>query len=166
MPMRVIVSTVVAVVVSLPFLITGAKAEQETLGLKIDDVMSARELKDTGISGLTPSQREALNAWLNRYTAKVLKVAPTQSAKEPASPKSGTKSDCVPAVESTIEGDFNGWDGETIFKLDNGEIWEQEEYDYFYSYSYRPDVTIYQTDSGCRMKVADVDETILVRRIK
>jgi hypothetical protein len=55
---------------------------------------------------------------------------------------------------------------ETIFKLDNGQIWEQAEYAYMYSYSYRPDVTIYQTNSGCRLKVEGDEETILVKRIK
>jgi hypothetical protein len=68
-------------------------------------------------------------------------------------------------VESTIKGDFEGWDGETIFQLDNGQIWQQAEYDYMYSYQYRPDVTIYQTSDGCKMKVEDEDETIEVKRI-
>jgi hypothetical protein len=75
-------------------------------------------------------------------------------------------SSCNPTVESTIVGDFHGWDGQTIFKLDNGQIWEQTEYDYTYDYEYRPDVTIYQTTAGCRMKVEGLEETILVRRIK
>ncbi len=75
-------------------------------------------------------------------------------------------SSCVPAVESTISGEFTGWEGETIFKLDNGQIWQQAEFDYTYDYEYRPDVTIYQTSSGCRLKVEDVEETIIVRRIK
>jgi hypothetical protein len=35
-----------------------------------------------------------------------------------------------------------------------------------YSYSYAPMVTIYQTASGCRMKVEDEEDSILVRRIK
>lgn len=69
-------------------------------------------------------------------------------------------------IESTIEGEFEGWDGDTIFQLDNGQIWQQEEYDYMYKYAYRPDVTIYKTSEGWRMKVEDVSETILVRRIK
>jgi len=73
---------------------------------------------------------------------------------------------CAPAIESSISGEFHGWDGETIFKLDNGQIWQQAEYDYTYSYSYRPDVTIYQTRAGCRMKVEDEDDTIMVERIK
>jgi len=62
--------------------------------------------------------------------------------------------------------EFHGWDGETIFKLDNGQIWQQAEYDYTYTYLYRPDVTIYETRAGCRLKVEDEDETILVKRLK
>jgi hypothetical protein len=75
-------------------------------------------------------------------------------------------SDCSPAIESTISGEFSGWDGETIFKLDDGQIWEQAEYSYMYSYQYRPDVTIYETASGCRMKVEDEDETIIVKKLR
>ena len=71
-----------------------------------------------------------------------------------------------PAVESSISGEVNGWSGETIFKLDNGQIWQQAEYDYTYFYEYHPDVTIYETSAGCRMKVEDEDETLLVKRIK
>lgn len=77
-----------------------------------------------------------------------------------------TSAACAPAVESTISGEFHGWDGETIFKLDNGQIWEQAEYDYMYSYAYRPEVTIYESSAGCRMKVEDEEETVLVRRLK
>jgi hypothetical protein len=140
--------------------------QQPTLGLKIEDVMTAQELKNTGVAGLSPSQRTALNAWLNRYTENVFKIVAGQDTKKPV-PDSGIgRSDCVPAIESTLAGDFNGWEGETIFKLDNGQIWEQAEYNYTYSYSYRPEVTIYQTSGGCRMKVEDEEETILVRRIR
>src|SRR5665648_304740 len=41
-------------------------------------------------------------------------------------------------IESHIQGEFNGWDGETIFKLDNGEVWQQASYAYMYSYKYHP----------------------------
>lgn len=143
-----------------------ASARQGAVGLKAEDVMTSQELSDTGISNQSPTQRKAFNAWLNRYTATVFKVAVGANEKEPARPRTPAKSDCSPAIESTIAGDFNGWDGETVFKLDNGQIWEQAEYDYEYSYAFRPDVTIYETSSGCRMKVEDEDETILVRRIR
>lgn len=76
------------------------------------------------------------------------------------------RSSCSPAIESAISGDFEGWSGETVFKLDNGQIWEQAEYDYDYFYDFNPTVTIYETTSGCRMKVEGEDETILVKRVK
>lgn len=76
------------------------------------------------------------------------------------------RSSCSPAIESAISGDIEDWDGETLFKLDNGQIWQQAEYDYTYFYEYHPDVTIYETNSGCRMKVEDEEETVIVKRIK
>ena len=84
----------------------------------------------------------------------------------PLVPPAQRRSSCTPAVESSIAGDVNGWSGETIFKLDNGQIWQQAEYDYTYFYEYHPDVTIYETSAGSRMKVEDEDETLLVKRIK
>lgn len=135
--------------------------------LKIEQVRTAQELQETGVSKLSTQQREVLNRWLVAYTLRILSVSQGTKQQSPSGPPAkSTGSNCAPAIESTISGEFNGWDGETIFKLDNGQIWEQSEYDYTYSYAYRPEVTIYQTSSGCRMKVEDEDETILVKRIK
>jgi len=132
--------------------------------MKIEQVMTPKELQDTGIATLTASQRQALNDWLNRYSLKLLVTA---SQQEPTTPESRpVRSSCAPAIESTISGEIEGWDGDTIFKLDNGQIWQQAEYDYTYFYAYRPDVTIYQTSAGCRMKVEDETETVLVKRVK
>lgn len=69
-------------------------------------------------------------------------------------------------VESSIDGEFNGWTGETIFKLQNGQIWEQSSYAYWYHYAYSPKVLIYKSGSVYKMKVDGVDSTINVTRIK
>src|SRR5665254_16637 len=69
-------------------------------------------------------------------------------------------------VENSIDGTFNGWGGDTIFQLRNGQIWQQSSFDYKYHYAYSPDVTIYQSGSGYKMKVDGVDSTISVTRIK
>jgi hypothetical protein len=90
--------------------------------------------------------------------------APPPAVAAPRVP--GVRSSCAPAIETSIDGEINGWEGETIFKLANGQIWQQAEYDYNYFYDYSPDVTIYETSSGCRMKVDGEDETVLVKRIK
>ncbi len=74
--------------------------------------------------------------------------------------------DCDPVIESQIDGDFEGWEGETIFKLTNGQIWQQSSYSYTYSYSFMPKVMIYPAGGGCTLKVDGVSDTITVRQIR
>ena len=59
----------------------------------------------------------------------------------------------------------NGWDGNTIVQLSNGQIWQQREYYYHYRYAYRPSVTI-TNDGGYRMLVEGVPRAVRVERIK
>ena len=102
------------------------------------------------------------------YLAGQSRPAKVPALSEPSAPAplAPYRSSCSPAIESAITGDVEGWDGETIFKLDNGQIWQQAEYDYTYFYDYHPDVTISSTSAGCRMKIEGEDETVIVKRIK
>jgi hypothetical protein len=70
------------------------------------------------------------------------------------------------AIESRIDGEFDGWEGDTIFKLQNGQIWQQTDYHFCYRYRYTPKVIICKVEGGWRMKVEGVSETIMVKRIK
>lgn len=67
---------------------------------------------------------------------------------------------------SEIDGEFKGWSGETIFKLKNGQIWQQTGYESFYKYSYGPKVTILYEYPVYKMKVDGVDKIITVKQIK
>lgn len=69
-------------------------------------------------------------------------------------------------IESRIDGDFEGWEGETIFKLMNGQIWQQVDYSYYYHYAFMPRVTIYKGSSGYIMEVDGTDRKVRVQRIK
>ncbi|MCJ7651492.1 MAG: hypothetical protein MUP85_23025 [Candidatus Lokiarchaeota archaeon] len=68
-------------------------------------------------------------------------------------------------IETQIDGEFAGWEGETIFKMMNGQLWQQSSYDYTYQYAYCPEVLIYKYNNSWIMKVEDVDETIEVIQI-
>lgn len=70
------------------------------------------------------------------------------------------------AMQTKIDGTFEGWDGETIFKMMNGTVWQQASYSYTYHYAYMPDVLIYSKGGTYYMKVEDVDEEIAVKQIK
>ena len=68
-------------------------------------------------------------------------------------------------IVSRIDGDFEGWEGETIFKLENGQIWQQVTYAYTYRYAFRPKVLIIKTHCAYKMSVDGVSGTIFVKRL-
>lgn len=68
--------------------------------------------------------------------------------------------------ENRIDGEFDGWSGDTKFNLMNGQVWEQVSYSYWYHYAYNPRVVIYQSDSGYKLRLADDDDhSIRVHRV-
>ena len=69
-------------------------------------------------------------------------------------------------VESRIDGEFSGWEGETLFKLQNGQIWQQSGYAYKYRYRYSPKILIYKSGLVYKMKVDGVDGEVQVRQLK
>jgi hypothetical protein len=140
-----------------------AIAQKTEFSLTIDQVMTPDEMHESGVAALNATQKRALNDWLNRYTTQVFRISRQQSGNAETEP---VRSSCSPAIESSISGEIEGWSGDTIFKLNNGQIWQQASYDYTYFYAYQPDVTIYQTSAGCLLKVEDETDTVLVKRIK
>ncbi|MHB9023966.1 MAG: hypothetical protein ACYC7E_07275 [Armatimonadota bacterium] len=115
---------------------------------------------------------------LEQYAAKIpakpavlITTAPMTASVTPPPPPRPTVTYSYPSpssavITSVIDGDFEGWEGETVFKLENGHIWQQADYDYYYTYSYRPKVTIVKVGGRYKMIVEGVDEQIFVTRIK
>jgi hypothetical protein len=64
-------------------------------------------------------------------------------------------------MKSRVQAEWTGWDGDTIVKLDNGSVWQQEQYYYEYRYAYRPVATI----DGNMMLVEGMRKAVRVRRI-
>lgn len=69
-------------------------------------------------------------------------------------------------IESQIDGEFEGWEGETVVKLMNGQVWIQTEYYYEYHYAYMPDVLIYQSSGGWKMKVEGINKAVGVEQLR
>ena len=51
-------------------------------------------------------------------------------------------------IESQIDGEFEGWEGETIFKLTNGQIWQQAEYASLFTNGYYDGIPVYVRHPG------------------
>jgi hypothetical protein len=69
-------------------------------------------------------------------------------------------------IESQIDGDFEGWEGETVLKLTNGQLWQQTEYYYHYYYAFMPNVIILKTTTGYKMLVDGIPKAVGVTQLK
>ena len=68
-------------------------------------------------------------------------------------------------IESRIEGECDGFKGDRVFELVNGQKWQQAVYKYKYRYRYRPTAKIWR-DGGCYfVELEGMDEMIQVRRL-
>jgi len=85
------------------------------------------------------------------------------SEKEPASAPTPSS---VDFVESKIDGEFNGYEDGKIYKLINGQIWEQVSARYRCKYRYMPSVMVVRRDQVYMMKVEGMDDWVTVRRLK
>jgi hypothetical protein len=70
------------------------------------------------------------------------------------------------AIESTIVSNFQGLNAGNIYRLANGQIWEQVEPWIWIWVWVNPSVIIYPASGGHKMKVENIDHPVLVRRIK
>ena len=70
------------------------------------------------------------------------------------------------SLRTRISGDFEGWDGETVFVLDTGNILKQVTYAYTYRYAFRPEVLVIDSGGLYRLIVDDVDSSIGVMVLK
>lgn len=70
------------------------------------------------------------------------------------------------SLESTISNQFTGLNQGNIYKLANGQIWEQiEAWSWAWSWV-SPSVMIYQDGGMYKMKVEDIEHAVMVKRIK
>jgi hypothetical protein len=116
----------------------------------LEQAMTKEERSRSGVDSLSAEQRKFLNNWLQqRY-----ETGPTNLQTETDSSANRTKQTSEEQVieaeverrvaqelatrkqpakaavnngpfEATLVGDFTGWRGKTVFRLDNGEVWRQ-----------------------------------------
>jgi hypothetical protein len=87
--------------------------------------------------------------------------APVADARAPQN-----RSESTELIESKIDGDFEGFDFDRVFKLRNGQIWQQLSAKFRHRYRYAPRVIIWRDGKVHRMKVDGIDDTVTVMRLK
>ncbi|KRR09987.1 hypothetical protein CQ12_06140 [Bradyrhizobium jicamae] len=125
----------------------------------LEQLLTKEEQAKLGVTSMSPEKREVMRGALIRTFRQGYRAA--QSADRPGGAGTGTS-----VVETQVDGEFNGWEGETIIKLMNDQIWQQTEYHYEYRYAYMPKVLIYPSGGGHKMRVDGTSKPIGVQRLR
>ncbi|MGA9851494.1 MAG: hypothetical protein WBR15_00970 [Gammaproteobacteria bacterium] len=89
--------------------------------------MSAADYRATGLDRLSESQLKALNDWFSNYEKQQAGTC-AQAAANASNPVTPVSKSAFSSSEKGVIhliGPFTGWSGNTVFKLDNGQTWEQ-----------------------------------------
>ena len=126
----------VVIMLTMPLVVANA-ADSAQFDLLKD--MSVSDYRATGLDKLSDAQVKALSTWFANYESQHAKdcaqsaaiapaaaAAPVAAASKPATPASARQRVSDDDVTtSRISGKFSGWYGSTVFKLENGQTWEQ-----------------------------------------
>ena len=170
-------------------------AQAEPGGLK--DMMSPEERQKSGVDTLTAEQRQFLSEWLlENYTRNPAKVVSSPATAPDTSPQQAASNEATadtieaeidrrvaarladnrasekkPASDSSFEarltGNFTGWSGKTVFRLDDGQVWRQRS-----AANYRHRSTDMRVKfkknwmGGWEMTVVSSGKTVLVSKVK
>ncbi len=119
--------------------------------LELRNLMRREEFRAAGLDKLSGQELATLDDWVGRLAVRLLSAR--------------TRAGCSSPVESRIDGDFEGWNGGTLFELENGQVWVQRGFARQDSYRFSPRVRIHRSTSGCAMSVDGVGE-VLVERLR
>jgi hypothetical protein len=125
--------------------------------IRLEQLLTKDEQSKLGITTMSPESKTAMRDALVRMYQQGYRAG--QIANKPAAVPAPT------VVETQVDGEFNGWEGETIVKLMNGQIWQQTEYHYEYHYAYMPNVLAYPSGGGFKMKVDGTSRDVGVQRL-
>lgn len=153
------------------------------------DLMSEEDYHAAGLDRLSVEQRAHLLRWIERDRAgtrhdaeggqtpdqvpapPVVAAAPAPEHRATAaraeSPKGDDRTVASGAIHARIAGEFSGWTGDTVFELDNGEVWQQRQPGRLSFHAVEPEVILRRNRLGFySMEVPAAGRTVLVRRLR
>lgn len=144
-------------------LAVAASAHAQTNAPTLEERMSQADFQAAGLDKLSPTELANLNAWLSTHGGAVRYVAAGGGA-----PAFDTDQGERRTIETAIDGTFLGWNGQTTFRLKNGQEWAQSESGHYDAGKFNsPNVRIKPMMLGSWLMVVEgCGCSVRVRRIK
>lgn len=147
--------------------------------------LTPEERAAAGLADLTPAQRAALDQLAGRYAREGARQAATaasakareetkaeleQEIQQRDADRAGRTMDKLAptTVRSRIAGQFKGWNGRTLFRLENGQVWVQADTSdsYWVTPQEGPEVEIRQAGlGGWKLFVLPNERWVRVKRV-
>jgi hypothetical protein len=129
----------------------------------VRELMSPEEFDAAGLERLSPPELEALNRWLLRYTARQgSDLGQHREVVEEEVRKIEEE-----GLRTRIVGEFNGWSGDTVFRLENGQVWKQRLPGRWHYRAQAPEVELRKNLMGFWMlRVLATDRAVGVTRVE
>jgi hypothetical protein len=96
-----------------------AAAEQEAPDVK--SLMTGEDFEASGLDKLSEAERDHLSGWLARYRAGAVEGPRPKATREEREKEQKIE------ITAQVIPAFRGWDGKTMFRLDNGQVWQQRQ---------------------------------------
>lgn len=146
-----------AVFTSMNLAAAGPDSHDTWRGLQ--SMMGSEEFKAAGLDKLSPEELHRLDQWLMHFLA----YDSQQLIKTDTDIQNLQKS----PVRRRIAGHFTGWSGDTLFTLDNGEVWKQRLPGRYAISLENPEIEIFRNLLGFfELKVVKTGSKIAVTRVK
>lgn len=143
----------------------------------LEEQMTGKEFSTAGLDKLSQQELELLNDWLRSHSVATLdtpkaSAGAVDSGEDQHELKSEDEDEDEDRERTTITsklvGTFDGWDGQTIFELENGMIWAQASKAKFYTKEIKNPVAIIEPGmfGTWRLHIEGVDKDCRVKRIQ
>ena len=129
-------------------------AVSEAAPFSIEDELSEENFETLGLRKLSENELRELSKWIENYKTSPNFEEVTADIEEDY------------FLVSAIDGNFEGWSGSTIFRLKNGQIWQQRLSGKWKYNKQSPSVRIKKNFFGYFVMRVDDRKSIGVKRIK
>jgi len=99
--------------------------------------LPAEEFRAAGLHKLTADELAKLEALIGNLGRTATPSATSSAAEKEKNPswfralvtlqEASNSSEAAEALESQIDGEYRGWSGKTLFRLQNGQVWQQND---------------------------------------
>lgn len=101
-----------------------AAALEDSEAPDVESVMTPEDFEASGLSKLSEAERVHLSVWLERYRQGAV-VGPEVQKPPSQWSEEERRAEREFQITAKVVPSFRGWSGKTVFRLDNGQTWQQ-----------------------------------------